>query len=73
MKRYKIKFSSVTHAMKGKEIIEKSGYRAFLRKNPNPSKNEGCGYSIVFSGEIKRVVMQLDFNKVKYIGYEMIQ
>ena len=67
---YKIKFSSVTHALKAKEIIENMGFRAKINKNTNPSKNEGCGYSIIFIGDVNRVVIRLDINKVKYLGYE---
>ena len=69
---YKIKFSSVTHALKAKEIIEKMGYRAKVNKNSNPSKTEGCGYSINFLGDINRVTIQLDIHKIKYIGYELV-
>lgn len=70
---YKIKFSSVTHALKAKEIIENMGFRAKINKNTNPSKNEGCGYSIIFIGDVNRVVIRLDINKVKYLGYELIK
>lgn len=70
---YKIKFSSVTHALKAKEIIENMGYRVKINKNTNPTKNEGCGYSISFFGEISRVIVRLDINKVKYLGYELIR
>lgn len=70
---YKIKFSSVTHALKAKEILEKIGYRVKITKNLNPSRNEGCGYSITFSGDINRTTIQLDVNKVKYLGYELIR
>lgn len=70
---YKIKFSSVTHALKAKEIIENMGYRAKINKNTNPTKNEGCGYSISFFGEISRVIVRLDINRVKYLGYELIR
>lgn len=70
---YKIKFSSVTHALKAKEIIETMGYRVKINKNTNPTKNEGCGYSINFVGDIKRVIIRLDINKVKYLGYELVK
>ncbi len=70
---YKIKFSSVTHALKAKELIENMGYRAKINKNTNPNKNEGCGYSIIFIGDVNRVIIRLDINKVKYLGYELIK
>ncbi len=69
---YKIKFSSVTHALKAKEIIEKMGHKVKINKNLNPSKNEGCGYSITFLGDINRVTIQLDIHKIKYLGYELV-
>lgn len=70
---YKIKFSSVTHALKAKEIMENMGYKVKINKNSNPSKNEGCGYSIVFVGDINRAMVRLEMHKVKYLGYELIK
>ena len=49
------------------------GYRVKINKNTNPTKNEGCGYSINFVGDIKRVIIRLDINKVKYLGYELVR
>lgn len=69
---YKIKFSSVTHTLKAKEIIENLGYKTKINKNTNPRNNEGCGYSIAFNGDINRVINRLDMKKVKYLGYELI-
>lgn len=70
---YKIKFSSVTHALKAKEIMENMGYKVKINKNSNPSKNEGCGYSIVFVGDINRAMVRLEMHKVKHLGYELIK
>lgn len=70
---YKIKFSSVTHALKAKEIMENMGYKVKINKNLNPSKNEGCGYSIIFVGDINRAMVRLEMHKVKYLGYELIK
>lgn len=70
---YKIKFSSVTHALKAKEIMENMGYKVKINKNSNPSKNEGCGYSIVFVGDINHAMVRLEMHKVKYLGYELIK
>lgn len=68
-----IKFSSVTFALKAKDIIEYAGGRASMRKNPGPSKNEGCGYSLIVSGDINVMINLLDMNKIKYKSYEMIR
>ena len=70
---YKIKFSSVTHALKAKEIIENMGYKTRINKNLTPSKNEGCGYSLNFTGDINKVCVRLDIQKVSYLGYELVR
>ena len=69
----KIKFSSITHALKAKEVLSYSGYKVKINKNPNPSVNEGCGYSINISGNADKILIQLDLNKVKYLGFELIK
>lgn len=68
-----IRFSSVTYALKAKEIIENAGGRATLRKNPAPSKTEGCGYSLTVNGNLNVIINLLDMNRVKYKNYEMIR
>lgn len=68
-----IRFSSVTYALKAKEIVLNAGGRAVLRKNPAPSKNEGCGYSLIVNGNLNVIINLLDMNKVKYKSYEMIR
>ena len=66
-----IKFSSVTHALRAKEIVEQRGGKAIIRKNSNPPRIEGCGYSMIVS-ENTDVINLLKINHVKYIGYELI-
>lgn len=70
--RVNIKFSSVTYALRAKEIIEQNGGKAEIRKNPNPKRNEGCGYIITTSGNTDKIINLLNINKVKYIGYVFI-
>lgn len=72
MNKIKIKFSSITHALKAKEIFANLGIKVSINKNPNPSANDGCGYSIALSGNIDKILITLDLNKVKYLGYELI-
>ncbi len=68
-----IKFSSVTYAMQAKGIVEKHGGKATLRKNTKATAKEGCGYSLIVNGNIKRAINLLDLNKVKYVSYELIK
>ena len=66
--RVNIKFSSVTHALRAKEIIEQNGGKANIRKNPNPKTGEGCGYSITLYGNVEKYINLIKINKIKYIG-----
>ena len=66
-----VKFSSVTYALKAKKLVENYGGKAIIRKNSNPPRIEGCGYSMIVS-ENTDVINLLKINHVKYIGYELI-
>ncbi len=72
MKRVRIKFSSVTHALNAKEIIEKNGGRVTIRKNVNPGKNEGCGYYIVVSDDTEKFLNIIKINGIRYVGYDYL-
>lgn len=41
-----LKVASVTHAVKGRELLIKNGFNAYIIRNPRPKKGEGCGYVI---------------------------
>ncbi len=41
-----IKVGSVTIAIKGRDLLQKNGYKAYLTRNPHPSGDDGCGYVI---------------------------
>lgn len=69
MNKMYIKFSSVTHAMRAKEIIELNGCKVIIRKNNKPLKNDGCGYVTVVTGNTNNVVNLLNINNIKYTGY----
>lgn len=72
MSMIKIKFSSITHALKAKEILSSSGYNVRINKNSNSSAKVGCGYNIILSGDVNKISLQLDLHKVKYIGFELM-
>lgn len=72
MNKAVIRFSSVTYALIAKEIAEKNGGRVTVRKNPNPKKNEGCGYSLIVVGNTEKIINMLKLNRVRFLGYEMM-
>lgn len=67
------KFASVTYAFNAREIVQKNGGTAVLRRNPRPLKNEGCGYVLTVSGNIDRIINLFDINRIKYISIEMVK
>lgn len=66
--RVNIKFSSVTHALRAKEIIEQYGGKANIRKSQNPKRGEGCGYSITIYDNVEKYINLLKINQIKYNG-----
>lgn len=38
--------SSITYAIKGRDILRQKGFRAYVERAPLNSGNAGCGYSI---------------------------
>lgn len=63
-----IKVNSVTLAMKGRDLLLKNGYKAYLTRNPAPGKGEGCGYLIYVNNLDKRCFRILTNNGIKVIG-----
>lgn len=41
-----IMLSSITYAMKGKEILEKHGIKSYVERTPKRNKNYSCGYCL---------------------------
>lgn len=67
-----VKFSSVTYALKAKGIVENYGGKAIIRKNTKATAGEGCGYSLIITGNVNKALNLFDLNRVKYVSYEMI-
>lgn len=70
MSNYYIKVGSVTHAMKGRDVLISKGYRAVVRRTLKPhASNEGCGYSIYIDRDIDKAVEELRSKNVKFTAY----
>ena len=68
MSKKGIKVTSVTYAMKGRDLLQKNGYKAYLTRNPHPEDDEGCGYVIYVNNLDKRCFEILKRNKIKVTG-----
>lgn len=63
-----IKVGSVTYAMKGRDLLQKNGYKAYLTRNPHPEKDEGCGYVIYVNNIDNRCFSLLRRGGIKVTG-----
>ncbi len=68
MSKKGIKVTSVTYAMKGRDLLQKNGYKAYLTRNPHPVDDEGCGYVIYVNNMDKRCYEILKRNGIKVTG-----
>lgn len=60
--------SSITYAYKGKEVLEKKGFRAFIEKAPRHLNECGCHYALRVKGcSINEAVSVLKAARVKII------
>lgn len=63
-----IMVTSITYAMKGREILRKNGFRATLTRTPKGENSGSCGYSIYVpqrTGEAERLLIR---KGIKVIG-----
>ena len=49
MKRDLIIVSSITYAMKGKELLQNRGFQAYIARLPQKEEGTGCGYCVYVS------------------------
>ncbi len=43
--------NSVTYAMRGRTLLEQHGIRAQIRRSTKTTADNGCGYSLIVSGQ----------------------
>ena len=68
MSKKGIKVASVTYAMKGRDMLQKNGYKAYLTRNPHPDEDDGCGYVIYVNNMDKRCLDILKNGGIKVRG-----
>ena len=59
---------SVTNALRGKSVLEKNGYRAFLQRHTNTNDQNGCGYRLRVWGDSQKALMLLQKAGIKVRG-----
>ena len=56
MKKQLIMVSSITYAIKGRELLRSKGYRAYIERTPRSLDTAGCGYSIYVSSDAEEIL-----------------
>lgn len=46
--------SSVTNAMRGKKLLEQNGIHGYINRTVDEEGSNGCGYSLLVSGDVER-------------------
>ncbi len=64
-----LKVASVTLAVKGRELLVKNGFNAYIARNPHPQKGEGCGYVIFINNYDIRCSELLSKNGITVKGF----
>lgn len=63
-----IMMTSITHAMKAKEILFRAGIKANLVRTPRHANSGGCGYSLYVPNDADRAEEILKNAKIKILG-----
>ncbi len=68
MSKTLILVSSITYAMKGKEILSRRGFKAYIERLPRGLQNSGCGYCIYVDGDVDAAERILKASGVRVNG-----
>ena len=67
MANHYIHVGSVTNAMRGKQLLEAEGMRAYLHRSVRPPEGDGCGYSLLVTESVQKAVQILQNRGVRVI------
>ncbi len=63
-----IMLTSITYAMKGKDILERYGINSYIQRTPSHSRLNGCGYSLLVPKKSQEAYNILIKHNIKVIG-----
>ncbi len=66
MQRHIISVSSITYAIKGRDLLRNQGLKTYIEKKTNANGNAGCGYVIVAFGNRDKIVNSLNVAGIKF-------
>lgn len=59
-----VKLSSVTYALKARDILKTKGVRSTVEKNPKPKAKEGCSYILYVFNAPRNTVSVLELHGI---------
>ena len=68
MSKQLIMVSSITYAIKGRDVLRSKGYKAYIERTPGQLDKAGCGYSIFVNGDINAAEQILRNSGIKILG-----
>lgn len=70
MERNIISIGTVTYALKGRDLLRKLGFKAYVQRNSSDIGKYGCGYSIVAVGDIDKIADALTENGIRILNID---
>ncbi|MBQ9860215.1 MAG: DUF3343 domain-containing protein [Clostridia bacterium] len=67
MGNHYIHVGSITNAMRGKRLLEQQGIRSYVHRAGQPAAGDGCGYSLLVTGEAERAEQILRVSGVRVV------
>ena len=74
MDRYVIATGTITHAVKGRDLLKNKGIKAHIERMKNGTEKYGCGYALVITtNNILLAETLLKNNNVKVLNVSKLQ
>ncbi len=68
MSQERILVGSVTHAIKGRDLLRSMGFKAYIERSKDRLEQTGCGYSIYVDHDTDRAEQILRDHHIRIIG-----
>ena len=60
--------SSITNAMRGKNLLERNGIHGYINRTVDEEGNNGCGHSLLVSGDTAKAESLLRASGIRITG-----
>ena len=72
MNKYIISTGTITYAIKGRDLLRQKGFTAHIERRTTGLSSAGCGYNIVFKGNLDAAKTLLLDAGVKILGIDTV-